>query len=541
MSALVQVHFPVLVNSLNSDSKNCSVFVVQSSKPIVVSTDKPLSSKFINTTIRCDEDLEQNYEFLRSQYDAERFVFDSAFSSSNSNDMRYFNEICLPCLKQMPLGKSSCFLSFGPTSAVKSSLLLHPQNGAINRSLTELTQLVNDSLEVYVAAYAHSNDSIFDLTNYTGRIIVKPSEVNIKISNDLLTYLERWESNRKELEKALGLLDQQTDLIISLRLKLSDNEISRYNFIDMAGSEYGLKLENDQGLFCRDIYDNINAIGNSLFCAASDNIPAQLSMLISSLGDSMTSRAHAISFCTTVISDLYPSINNIKALKFASWIRGQVQEIINKNINYQMNSSHLSRQESRLTNLKNERINTEPQEFRQVIQQQENSATTNNIRANRENAQLVNQGLTREPKRKDSNEESCDANRPYESMTNDINLKIKKLQKSKEEVKESLSKRKDKEFIERTVTELVNKELSKQSKSKLNNNDSSVQINTSNQHIQSPQLIDENKVLNFELEHLKQENITLRNDNIIFREDVNRLSEICSCLESELEFSRKKK
>ena len=66
--------------------------------------------------------------------------------------------------------------------------------------------------------------------------------------------------------------------------------------------------------------------------------------------------------------------------------------------------------------------------------------------------------------------------------------------------------------------------------------------NQSNNHsFINPQVVEENKVLNFELEHLRQENIVIKNDNIILREEVNRLNEIGVSLENELDFSRRKK
>ena len=126
----------------------------------------------------------------------------------------------------------------------------------------------------------------------------------------------------------------------------------------------------------------------------------------------------------------------------------------------------------------------------------------------------------------------------------DLN-QLKKLQKSKDEIKESLYKIKEKDSLKKTISDLVSKELNKykrQNEEEENNTRHYNNRNQSNNHsFINPQVVEENKVLNFELEHLRQENIVIKNDNIILREEVNRLNEIGVSLENELDFSRRKK
>ena len=88
------------------------------------------------------------------------------------------------------------------------------------------------------------------------------------------------------------------------------------------------------------------------------------------------------------------------------------------------------------------------------------------------------------------------------------------------------SKNKETNNLEKTINELVNKSMSKYEKT-----------------IKPKDFFDntDSKVLNFELEHLKQENIKFRSDTIIQREEITKLNEIGVNLENELEFSRKKK
>ena len=50
----------------------------------------------------------------------------------------------------------------------------------------------------------------------------------------------------------------------------------------------------------------------------------------------------------------------------------------------------------------------------------------------------------------------------------------------------------------------------------------------------------ENKMDNSEYERILQENVTLKSDTLIFREDIKHLTEVNKKLENELEISRKK-
>ncbi len=86
--------------------------------------------------------------------------------------------------------------------------------------------------------------------------------------------------------------------------------------------------------------------------------------------------------------------------------------------------------------------------------------------------------------------------------------------------------------IEKTISKMVNKSINE----KLGNEEISVREKRTNE-----KFMNDSRIMNFELEHLKQENITLKNDNIILREDLNRLNEIGVSLENELEYTRKKK
>lgn len=125
------------------------------------------------------------------------------------------------------------------------------------------------------------------------------------------------------------------------------------------------------------------------------------------------------------------------------------------------------------------------------------------------------------------------------------NFRLKKLQKSRDNIKESIYLKEKNKDLEKTISNLVKKELSKcNDERNIRNNDNFNNLKTMNSSYNyNNQItsIDDNKVLSFELEHLKQENITLRNDNLILREDVNRLNEIGASLENELDFSRRKK
>lgn len=175
------------------------------------------------------------------------------------------------------------------------------------------------------------------------------------------------------------------------------------------------------------------------------------------------------------------------------------------------------------------------------------------------------------------NSSTCDANADKYALNKDFqneirNIKQKTLKNSKTEDEEasvnrlnysytgsknnyrnvnSRSKFNDNENLEKTITEIVNKTLdskynnipnsNKYNECNSNSNHYSTDIFTMKPKYQESQNQIEQKLFNFELEHLKQETITLKNDNIILREDINRLNEIGVSLENELNFTRKKK
>lgn len=128
-----------------------------------------------------------------------------------------------------------------------------------------------------------------------------------------------------------------------------------------------------------------------------------------------------------------------------------------------------------------------------------------------------------------------DYRNPYDDANSENEIiKIKKLQKSKDELKESLNKIKENDNLSKTISDLVTKEFEKR---KVENKSPSFNSNT----FIETQFSERNKAINYELDHLKQENLFLKNDNMILKEEVSRLNEIGIGIERELEFSRRKK
>ena len=106
--------------------------------------------------------------------------------------------------------------------------------------------------------------------------------------------------------------------------------------------------------------------------------------------------------------------------------------------------------------------------------------------------------------------------------------------------------------IEKTITDIVNKTLDEKLGKSRNDESENEENSCPNMKQVKRRVINDmlerkdkhknhTNAFNFEMEHIKQENITLKNDNIILREDINRLNEIGVSLENELEFTRKKK
>lgn len=159
--------------------------------------------------------------------------------------------------------------------------------------------------------------------------------------------------------------------------------------------------------------------------------------------------------------------------------------------------------------------------------------------------------------------------------------RLQKLKKSKDSLKQKLKEKQHNTDLEKRIEEIIvnkigdntnkgNKNAKSKSKRKNNNkskaNDFNSKLqeeecynNRNNYHEEQEPYNNKNNynndccdgnndlnfkeqfnIMKFELEHLKQDNISLRNDNIILREDLNRVNEIGANTETELDLSRKR-
>lgn len=414
--------------------------------------------------------------------------------------------------------------------------------------------------------------------------ILDLTQKEVRSKKDYDAYLKEAVQYRKLLSQYLKVneMKRKSHLVISLILEKRERVSEGYNkvsekcadkfaqidFVELASSNYGLneseveavRFKNSKhkssemiGHFNDFLYKStsktFNSICNNVVSASIGAVPKYESKLTLSLKNTLRAESQII-LLTCVLPGETPPKRSFKCLKFVNWLRNQVYNA-QCNRNYKIKSTY---EES-----ENEEEEIRPDNrLERSVQRAERDNSVNymndmtTLKEYQEDKQDRNEedemrAMRERIKKKypyiNSENNSGEENRPeikslrtipggsasmsMNNSDNNLNVHGKKEYKLKE-VEKSLRDLEAKSLEMSRCIENMRLERSRVQSQVINPEDS-INIHS---NIQLKQTLD------FENERLKQEFATLKSDNIIFREDINRLSDINRHLEDEISRQR---
>ena len=370
----------------------------------------------------------------------------------------------------------------------------------------------------------------------------------------------------------------------------SEDYYSQIDFVELVSSEIGLNdkfQESDDLSFEYSLYENTKKVYDSII----DNIssanygvtPKKESTLTYSLKKTLKTNSNII-FFNCVIPWEYPINNSFKALKFTTWLRNQVhtdrENIINNNEKENLINNKFM-YNTFDENINNHKINNNFQNNTYLIDNYKNPISDENIYINLNNnqnynvnksfpiinnsisqSQFLNNEMNKEGKENNYNlnEESNiklmrnrsgnlkinkNMNKSYDLGRN-RNNNISEIMKNSLQndnnyinINENLPENdKTIQTLEQTLKELENKKLEIENKiyderinlnnaNEINPNNSINNFHYAPKNIMSPEVL-----------LMKEKQDILKSDNIIMKEDINRLSELNQNLENEVAQNR---
>ena len=370
----------------------------------------------------------------------------------------------------------------------------------------------------------------------------------------------------------------------------SEDYYSQIDFVELVSSEIGLNdkfQDSDDLSFEYNLYENTKKVYDSII----DNIssanygitPKKESTLTYSLKKTLKTNSNII-FFNCVIPWEYPINNSFKALKFTTWLRNQVhtdrENIINNNEKENLINNKFM-YNTFDENINNHKINNNFQNNTYLIDNYKNTMSDENIYINLNNnqnynvnksfpiinnsisqSQFLNNEMNKEGKENNYNlnEESNiklmrnrsgnlkinkNMNKSYDLGRN-RNNNISEIMKNSIQndnnyinINENLPENdKTIQTLEQTLKELENKKLEIENKiyderinlnnaNEINPNNSINNFHFAPKNIMSPEVL-----------LMKEKQDILKSDNIIMKEDINRLSELNQNLENEVAQNR---
>jgi hypothetical protein len=325
---------------------------------------------------------------------------------------------------------------------------------------------------------------------------------------------------------------------ISLLIEKKEKIISKLNFIELGWEETRIKIQNERysGINPNNQINEIESISMSISNELKSLVDYKNTVL-----NSMTKRSSIIFYTCLIPNEVSSESNSLKAINNALWLKDKLDNNNYDNVN--VNDS--------FDRIKNKDIISKARkEYVEDVEDYHNRSDIINILDyeddNNEQLNIISNRLSRKKEAKNKHSDNLSEGLQQEiNMLKELkkkkNLKIKNDQsdrtniKSKPETKNNsvnLNKLSDLEksirYNERKIDEInrnmENLILMNRDKQQLNNNNNNNNISDI-----------------LEIESMKKENITLKSDNMIFREDIIHLTEINRKLEEELNHLRKKK
>lgn len=373
------------------------------------------------------------------------------------------------------------------------------------------------------------------------------------------------------------------------------DKFSQIDFVELASSNYGLanlslikKIDpnimnyNLDDLLYKTTSKTFDAICNNIVSATIGTPPKYDTKLTLALKNSLRMDSQII-FTVCVLPSEEPPKNSYKALKFSNWLRNQIYNL-KENRDYKIQSTYEDSEEEKdiRFNQKENDVDVHMNRYQNKYADEENyqgniSASQNrkeyleddNIYSEHYRTSGDFRGETKETRLKDlqysSNEEQeirkirqkmkkkypyintdgDDQQNNFDHTNNNGEKEIKSLR-----TLHTHHNRNDSAGSSNSVSHIKEKKLKDVEKSLRDLEAKSLEMSRCLENIRNSRINDESTLgakhshsntqlnIDYEYERLKQESATLKSDNIIFREDINRLSDINRHLEEELQRQR---
>ena len=488
------------------------------------------------------------------------FKFDKVYPPSYPINSIYQETLKNP-INDLFNNKNSCILFFGPSSGGKSylcrgsPLINENESGLLTRSVNDIFKKIeiNSDLSVKISVYQIYFNKIFDLLVEFNNDIINISQLikrDIKNIKEFDSVLSEAINNRKKLSINLNMKNNEikklSNLIMSLYIenKRDINIIpySQIDFIELVSCDYGLIIEDElnnnlQNELVIDTNNTFNAIVNNMINISKNNFIKNVNnnILISCLKNTMNNNSNIILF-NCIIPWEYPLRHSYNSSKVANMLYNQVNnfnESNNNKQNYLLDYNKINNNiEKNINNIKNNNLNnTRMNEYLNsliidkydIIPKKEYNISNENkkvekylLKLQKENNGIKNKTINN--RRKVNNKDilndrirlSFDIKNTPEKILklNEINKALKELEKQNKKLNQ----------------------ISKEEK-KIENN-----IN----------ILDDNNIntnKNNNLSETKDDNISyaeLKSDNIIMRQDIERLQQANKTLEYYLSEERER-
>ena len=476
-----------------------------------------------------------------------------------------YQEILTNPINDLFYNKNSCLFFFGPSFGGKSYLcrgspiLKEKESGLITRTIIDIFKKIgiNSDFIVKMSMYQIYLDKIYDLLSNinNNNIIIKKEIKNYK---DFDSTLREAINNRKKLSKIINVnnddIKKISHLIISIYLENKKEIISKsqIDFIELVSCDYGLLNENEINQnFQNEIYINtnntFNAIAEKIINISKNNIHIKENncQLLSSLKNTMNINSNII-FINCIIPWEYPLKSSYNSSKFSNMIFNKINENNNKKT-YSLdfnkinnifnpdnnNNSNRERMNNYLNNLIIDKINIKRKGYNtQRRNQKELNYNYNTDLNNKVDKYLLQMPKTNNnKKRKDIMNKriniSFDIRNPPEKVLklNEINKALKELENQNKKLNQ-ISKEEEK--INKNKKDIYEINTIVNNNNTDNNTSSYTELKSDNiimrQDIDRLQQV--NKNLEYYLSEERNRNLKIVNENEELENKINKLQEI---------------
>ena len=374
--------------SLNETTKYTIFTCTPHPSNTLIITSKPITGKTISETFKTTSDL---HEFSKTILkDTTLLEFDNVYNETHSLNTIYTDHI-KDKISNLFNGRNACVLFFGPTDSGKSYLLRggceqkSTESGLLSRAVNDLFTLIDLTSQtnnqsnnkphthfiVKCSAFQVYLNNVNDLLSTEQRTITLDKYVDENGCNCRMKGLVQKEirnkseydicikeavMQRKRLTQVYKVseLKRKSHFVISLRIerrewsdgnrvgKVNENANTNYaqiDFVELASSNYGLMSgvdENDlslQGVLYRDCSKVFNAVCNNIV-SVNSGLSSKCETKLTLCLKNTIRKGSDVLFVNCVVPWEYPLNQNLKAIKFANWLRNQVVNV-NENADFQ--------------------------------------------------------------------------------------------------------------------------------------------------------------------------------------------------------------